>query len=124
MRQPFTLTPPHWNAFLLAFPAFTASSALARFCPSSLTFHTRNCARCRRGLRVGIHTLRGSVSSEAIAKKSPILGTKYTVDQIATTKCQWNSNWWAVNMSHPVGTVPDGLDALQLRFWMRTFAPA
>lgn len=53
------------------------------------------------GLRVGIHTLRGSVSSEAIAKKSLILGTKYTVDQIATTKCQWNSNWWAVNMSHP-----------------------
>jgi len=53
------------------------------------------------GLKVGIHTLRGSVSSEAIANKSPILGTKHTVDEIATTKCSWNSNWFAINMSHP-----------------------
>ena len=53
------------------------------------------------GLKVGIHTLRGSVSAAAIAAKSPILGTKYTVDQIATTGCSWNKGWYAVNMSHP-----------------------
>ena len=53
------------------------------------------------GLKVGIHTLRGSVSAAAIAAKSPILGTKYTVDQIATTGCSWNAGWFAVNMTHP-----------------------
>lgn len=53
------------------------------------------------GLKVGIHTLRGSVSAAAIAAKSPILGTKHTVDQIATTGCSWNKGWYAVNMSHP-----------------------
>jgi hypothetical protein len=53
------------------------------------------------GLKVGIHTLRGSVSAAAIAAKSPILGTKFTVDQIATTGCSWNHGWFAVNMSHP-----------------------
>ena len=54
------------------------------------------------GLRLGIHTLRGSISSEAIAKKSPILGGNgVTVDQIATTKCPWNHNWFAANQSNP-----------------------
>jgi hypothetical protein len=45
------------------------------------------------GLRVGIHTLRGSVSAASLAAKSPILGTPYTVNDIATTSCQWNKNW-------------------------------
>ena len=53
------------------------------------------------GLKVGIHTLRGSVSAAAIAAKSPILGTRFTVDQIATTGCSWNKGWFAVNTSHP-----------------------
>ena len=54
------------------------------------------------GLKIGIHTLRGSISDAAIAAKSPILGTKFTVDQIATTSgCSWNKGWWAANMSHP-----------------------
>jgi hypothetical protein len=53
-------------------------------------------------LKLGIHTLRGSVSAAAIAAKSPILnGGGATVDQIATTGCSWNKGWYAVNMSHP-----------------------
>ena len=44
------------------------------------------------GLKVGIHTLRGSVSEEVIASRAPILGTKYTVDQIATTACSWTAS--------------------------------
>jgi len=40
------------------------------------------------GLKLGIHTLRGSVS-------------KATVDELATTQCSWNNNWYAVNASHP-----------------------
>lgn len=40
-------------------------------------------------------------STAALTAKSPILGTSYTVNDIATTGCKWNSNWFAVNMSHP-----------------------
>jgi len=54
------------------------------------------------GLKVGIHTLRGSVSQAAVDAKAPVLGAPgVTVDQIITTKCGWNQEWYGVNMSHP-----------------------
>ena len=44
-----------------------------------------------KGLYLGLHTLRGSISQDAIDRKMPILGGGgATVDQIATTKCSWN----------------------------------
>jgi hypothetical protein len=60
------------------------------------------------GLKVGIHTLRGSVSAAAVAAKSPVLGGGgATVDQIVNASagtCSWNKGWFAVNMSHPAAT--------------------
>jgi hypothetical protein len=57
------------------------------------------------GLKLGIHTLRGSISQWAIDNQLPILnGGGATVDQIATTPCAWNKNWYAANMSHPAAS--------------------
>src|SRR5579859_7411409 len=43
------------------------------------------------GLKFGIYVTPG-VSAQAVAQKSPILGTPYTVDQIATTTAEKNYN--------------------------------
>eukprot|EP00415_Alexandrium_ostenfeldii_P000625 UN0625 len=54
------------------------------------------------GLRLGLHTLRGSISKAAIHARSPILGFDgATVDKLATTGCDWNPNWFAVDETHP-----------------------
>lgn len=44
-----------------------------------------------RGLKFGIYETAG-ISSQAVAENTPILGTPYTADEIATTKSQANYN--------------------------------
>ena len=55
-----------------------------------------------KGLLFGIHTMRGT-SQEAIAAKSKVLGTNYTVDELIlpNSACVWWSEWYALNNSHP-----------------------
>ncbi len=53
-----------------------------------------------RGLKFGIHVMRG-IPREAVAKKMPILGTKYTADMIANVNdtCNWMNAMYGVDMS-------------------------
>ncbi len=54
------------------------------------------------GLKFGIHVMRG-IPREAVAKKLPIKGTKYTADQIAdkSSTCGWLNQMYGVDMSKP-----------------------
>ena len=63
----------------------------------------------KRGLKLGLWTIRG-VYGQAVAAKSKIKGTQYTVDQLVDTgspgggangSCLWAKNNLGVNMSHP-----------------------
>jgi alpha-galactosidase len=55
-----------------------------------------------QGLKFGIHVMRG-VSASAVERKEPILGTSYTVADIAVPAdaCVWWASWFGVNASHP-----------------------
>ena len=72
-----------------------------------------------RGLKIGLWTIRGA-HVDAVARKLPIKGTKYTIDQIIDThskpgagmkappgagganmSCLWAAEWLGVNGSHP-----------------------
>jgi hypothetical protein len=58
------------------------------------------------GLRLGIHTLRGSVSAAAIFANSKIKGTSSTIADIVVPaskggQCNWNPDWYSVNATHP-----------------------
>jgi len=58
------------------------------------------------GLRLGIHTLRGSVSAAAIFANSNIKGTSSNIADIVIPaseggQCNWNQDWFAVNATHP-----------------------
>jgi alpha-galactosidase len=55
-----------------------------------------------KGLKFGIHLLRG-VPRQAVEKKTPILGTQHTADQIANKDdgCPWNPDMWGVDMTKP-----------------------
>ncbi|MEM8765350.1 MAG: glycoside hydrolase family 27 protein [Bacteroidota bacterium] len=54
------------------------------------------------GLKFGIHVMRG-IPREAVAKKLPIKGTRYTADQIAdkTSTCGWLNQMYGVDMGKP-----------------------
>ncbi|MQY78254.1 MAG: alpha-galactosidase [Bacteroidetes bacterium] len=53
------------------------------------------------GLKSGIHIMCG-VPKEAVAKKMPIKGTNYTVDEIMNyTTCSWLNHMYGVDMSKP-----------------------
>jgi hypothetical protein len=65
------------------------------------------------GLKVGVWHIRGAHVS-AVASLAPVKGTNYTVDQIVRQKppgspvpphwreeCLWDTEWVAVNASHP-----------------------
>jgi hypothetical protein len=54
------------------------------------------------GLKFGIHLMRG-IPRQAVAEKTPILGTHYTAADIADTKsvCFWNGDMYGVDMSKP-----------------------
>jgi alpha-galactosidase len=56
------------------------------------------------GLRFGVHLMRG-IPRAAVAARLPVLGTKYTADQVADTSstCSWNPDMYGVNMRHPGG---------------------
>jgi hypothetical protein len=58
------------------------------------------------GLRLGIHTLRGSVSAAAIFADSKVKGTTSTIADIVVPaseggQCNWNKDWFSVNASNP-----------------------
>ena len=57
-----------------------------------------------KGLRFGIHMMRG-IPRQAVAQKTPVLGTGYTADQVADTgsTCLWNSDMYGVDMTKPGG---------------------
>jgi len=54
------------------------------------------------GLKFGIHVMRG-IPREAVAKKLPVLGTKFTADQIANVNdtCKWLNTMYGVDMTKP-----------------------
>lgn len=53
-----------------------------------------------RGLKFGIHIMRG-IPREAVAKKLPVKGTKFTADQIAdiTSICSWSPSMYGIDMT-------------------------
>lgn len=55
-----------------------------------------------KGLTFGIHLMRG-IPRQAVAAKSPILGTSYTAADIANQndKCSWNGDMFGVDMTKP-----------------------
>jgi alpha-galactosidase len=55
-----------------------------------------------RGLKFGIHVMRG-IPRQAVADKTPILGTKYTAADIAEPwdTCVWLDHMYGVDMSKP-----------------------
>jgi hypothetical protein len=72
-----------------------------------------------KGLKLGLWTIRGA-HKDAVARKLPIKGTRYTIDQIIDThskpgagmnappgtgganmSCLWAAEWLGVNASHP-----------------------
>jgi alpha-galactosidase len=54
------------------------------------------------GLKFGIHIMRG-ISREAVARKTPVMGTNYTADQIAdkNSLCGWLNLMYGVDMRKP-----------------------
>ena len=54
------------------------------------------------GLKFGIHVMRG-IPREAVAKKLPVFGTKFTADQIANIRdsCNWLNTMYGVDMTKP-----------------------
>ena len=53
------------------------------------------------GLKFGIHVMRG-IPREAVARKMPVKGTKYSADQITNyTTCNWLNNMYGLDMSKP-----------------------
>ena len=55
-----------------------------------------------KGLKFGIHVMRG-IPREAVAKKLPVKGTKYTADQIAgkESTCGWLNQMYGVDTNKP-----------------------
>ena len=56
----------------------------------------------RKGLRFGIHLMRG-IPRQAVAAKSPVKGTSVTAADIADPKstCPWNGDMYGVDMTKP-----------------------
>jgi len=54
----------------------------------------------KRGLKFGLHLMRG-IARQAVAAKTPILGTRYSAADVADLKsvCLWNSDMYGVDMS-------------------------
>jgi hypothetical protein len=58
------------------------------------------------GLKVGMHTLQGSITKSALNAKSPVLGAVKkgtTVNDIAGPGCSWQPHGFGVNMGHVDG---------------------
>jgi hypothetical protein len=54
------------------------------------------------GLRFGVHLMRG-IPRQAVARRTPVLGTEVTADRIANTNstCPWNPDMYGVDTSKP-----------------------
>jgi hypothetical protein len=58
----------------------------------------------KMGLKVGMHTLQGSITDAALNAKSPVLGaSKTTVNDIAGPRCSWQKWGYGVNMNNKAG---------------------
>jgi hypothetical protein len=89
------LTLDEYGRLLPAANKFPSSAGGAGFGPLGEYIHGK-------GLKFGIHLMRG-VPREAVEKKLPILGTKWTAADIANVndKCSWNPDMYGVDMSRP-----------------------
>ena len=56
-----------------------------------------------KGLKFGIHLMRGIAKQQAVRERTAILGTDLTAADIADTTsfCAWNPDMWGVDMSKP-----------------------
>ncbi len=56
----------------------------------------------KRGLKFGIHLMRG-VPKQAAAEKAPILGSRFRCDEIFSTEhpCPWLNHMWGLDMTKP-----------------------
>jgi alpha-galactosidase len=54
------------------------------------------------GLKFGVHIMRG-IPRQAVHEKLPVLGTRFTADQIAdtTSVCEWNGDNYGLDHRHP-----------------------
>jgi alpha-galactosidase len=54
------------------------------------------------GLKFGLHIMRG-IPRVAVARRSPVLGTRVTAADIADTSdwCDWNGDNWGIDHDHP-----------------------
>jgi hypothetical protein len=84
-----------WGRLLPAVNRFPSAADRAGFKPLADYVHGK-------GLKFGIHLLRG-IPRQAVAKNTPVQGTKYTARDIANTKdtCEWNGDMYGVDMSKP-----------------------
>jgi len=55
-----------------------------------------------KGLKFGFHIMRG-IPQDIVNKNEKIMGTQYHASDIAieNEQCQWWSDWWGINTSHP-----------------------
>jgi hypothetical protein len=74
---------------------FPMTAATRSFKPMGDYLHSK-------GLKFGLHLLRG-IPRQAVASKTPVLGTPYTAADIAKTNsiCSWNGDMYGVDMTKP-----------------------
>jgi hypothetical protein len=84
-----------WGRLLPATNKFPSAVSGAGFQPLAEVVHAG-------GLSFGIHLMRG-IPRQAVAAKTPVLGTAYTAADIANTNdvCAWNSDMYGVDMTKP-----------------------
>lgn len=94
-RQGAPLAMDEWGRLLPAENRFPAAAGGAGFAALAEYVH-------RRGLRFGLHLMRG-IPRQAVAANTPIRGTPYRARDIADTSsvCEWNGDMYGVDMRAP-----------------------
>ena len=84
-----------WGRLLPATNKFPSAASGAGFKPLAKAIHAE-------GLKFGLHLMRG-IPRQAVAAKTPVLGTAFTAADIANTNnvCMWNSDMYGVDMTKP-----------------------
>jgi hypothetical protein len=84
-----------WGRLLPATNKFPSAVNGAGFKPLAKVIHGE-------GLKFGLHLMRG-IPRQAVAAKTPVLGTPFTAADIANTHdtCSWNSDMYGVDMTKP-----------------------
>jgi hypothetical protein len=84
-----------WGRLLPAVNRFPSGAAGRGFKPLADAVHAR-------GLRFGVHLMRG-IPRQAVARNTSILGTEYHARDVAdtTSTCAWNDDMYGVDMSRP-----------------------